>query len=160
MGLLLLLFIAWYDFPGKPFELNGVPFFLVLVTQAYFMLYFTFTTIVLRKCWGISKNWSSNKIIMFIINSIPVIILSVFTAFMETWTISHVPVYHHKDKFMMYTFGSVFYGIYFFVSFPMFYRIDESLKNKWNLKKTIIDSMAACMIVTILLDTARLLITN
>lgn len=28
----------------------------------------------------------------------------------------------------MYTVGSLFYAIYFFVSFPMFYRIDEDTK--------------------------------
>ncbi len=30
----------------------------------------------------------------------------------------------------MYTVGSLFYAIYFFVSFPMFYRMDEYNKGK------------------------------
>lgn len=28
----------------------------------------------------------------------------------------------------MYSVGSLFYAIYFFVSFPMFYRMDEALR--------------------------------
>lgn len=28
----------------------------------------------------------------------------------------------------MYTVGSLFYAIYFFVSFPMFFRMDEDLR--------------------------------
>ncbi len=35
------------------------------------------------------------------------------------------PYYTFIDRGRMYTVGSLFYAIYFFVSFPMFYRIDE-----------------------------------
>jgi hypothetical protein len=36
----------------------------------------------------------------------------------------------------MYTLGSLFYAIYFFVSFPMFYRIDEDPRAKrWTLSQ-------------------------
>lgn len=30
-----------------------------------------------------------------------------------------------QDRSRMYSVGSLFYAIYFFVSFPMFYRMDE-----------------------------------
>lgn len=33
----------------------------------------------------------------------------------------------------MYSIGSLFYAIYFFVSFPMFIRIDEDPGKKWSL---------------------------
>ncbi len=45
-----------------------------------------------------------------------------FTAFMETLSISSFPYYAFEDRFMAYTLGSAFYGIYFIVSFPVFYR--------------------------------------
>jgi hypothetical protein len=35
------------------------------------------------------------------------------------------PYYTFVDRNKMYTIGSLFYAIYFFVSFPMFYRMDE-----------------------------------
>jgi hypothetical protein len=43
-------------------------------------------------------------------------------AFMETLTISAYPDYSFEDRDMAYKLGSAFYGIYFVVSFPMFYR--------------------------------------
>ena len=33
-----------------------------------------------------------------------------------------------QDRGRMYSVGSLFYAIYFFVSFPMFYRMDEDPK--------------------------------
>jgi hypothetical protein len=38
---------------------------------------------------------------------------------------SQYPYYTFVDRSKMYTVGSLFYAIYFFVSFPMFYRMDE-----------------------------------
>jgi cycloeucalenol cycloisomerase len=60
----------------------------------------------------------------------------------------------------MYTVGSVFYSIYFCVSFPMFYRLDEEAGDKWDLMRSVIDSLAAAMTVTILLDFWRLLLPS
>ena len=76
----------------------------------------------------------------------------------------------------MYTVGSVFYGIYFYVAFPMFYRcvsspdlslcashshhasysIDEDVSDRWTVARTATDSLAACMLVTIFLDLWRI----
>lgn len=61
-----------------------------------------------------------------------------------------------QDKDRMYTTGSLFYAIYFFVSFPMFYRMDESPKQQWSLQQAVLDSLAATMLVTCLLDFWRL----
>lgn len=66
---------------------------------------------------------------------------------------------------MMYLYGSVFYGIYFYVSFPMFFqyafrlsnnRLDEEKGQNWTLSYTAMHSLAGCMIVTIFLDLWRL----
>lgn len=38
------------------------------------------------------------------------------------------PISSPQDKGRMYTVGSLFYAIYFFVSFPMFFRMDEDPK--------------------------------
>ena len=92
------------------------------------------------------------------------------------------PYYAIEDREHLYTAGSVIYGLYFIVSFPMFYRLDENTdhasteqskscfkdhsssplrhackcRGTWSLEKTLIDSLAACMIVTILLEMWRL----
>eukprot|EP01095_Lingulamoeba_sp_RSL-Kostka_P004832 TRINITY_DN16058_c0_g1_i2.p1 TRINITY_DN16058_c0_g1~~TRINITY_DN16058_c0_g1_i2.p1 ORF type:complete len:280 (+),score=38.39 TRINITY_DN16058_c0_g1_i2:33-842(+) len=142
-----------YSFPVT-IMLNEVPFFLYLITHGYFCFYFTFSTIVLRKFWSTLR--IQNMILNFALSAIFIFFLSVFTAFMETFTISNVPYYSHDDKFMMYTIGSVFYAIYFIIGFPMFYRVDEDPKNNFTLFQSAIESFASCMIVFTLLDLWRL----
>ena len=62
---------------------------------------------------------------------------------------------------MMYTVGSVFYGIYFWASFPMFFRMDEDpSEERWTLVQSAHDSFAAGMIVTVILDLWRLIATS
>lgn len=57
----------------------------------------------------------------------------------------------------MYSIGSLFYAIYFFVSFPMFMRINEKPNDKkWKLSQVVFDSLASGMLVTILLDLWRI----
>ncbi|KIZ05892.1 Cycloeucalenol cycloisomerase [Monoraphidium neglectum] len=57
----------------------------------------------------------------------------------------------------MYSIGSLFYAIYFFVSFPMFMRIDEDpAQKRWTLSQVAFDALAAGMLVTIILDTWRI----
>jgi cycloeucalenol cycloisomerase len=58
----------------------------------------------------------------------------------------------------MYTVGSLFYAIYFFVSFPLFFIMDEQSRPKWTASRAALDSLAAGMLVTILLDFWRLAI--
>ena len=56
----------------------------------------------------------------------------------------------------MYRVGALFYAIYFFVSFPVFFRMDEDPSVKWSLGEAIFSSLASGMLVTILLDVWRL----
>lgn len=85
-----------------------------------------------------------------------VLVLSYFTAFTETLTISNYPDYSFEDRFMAYTVGSAFYGIYFLVSFPAFFRLDEFDAGRLSLYQTAMDSMGAGMLILILLDAVRL----
>lgn len=77
---------------------------------------------------------------------ITVFILSVSWSFIETFTIQMVPYYSFVDRQKMYLIGTFFYAIYFFVSFPMFLRLDEE-KEKWSVSRTVIDSLASAMLV-------------
>src|SRR3989338_9017931 len=152
---------ASYSFPVA-IHLNGVPFFLYLITHAYFCFYHSLTNMTIRACRQTACYRGSGPVARLLINVAVVFALAVFTAFMETWTIQSVPYCSHHDKWSMYTVGSVFYGIYFFASFPMFFRLDEPTEHQqptnWSISQTIIDSLAACMIVTIFLDLWRLVV--
>lgn len=151
---------AGYSFPVVV-QLNQVPFFLYLVTHAYFCFYHTLTNLLLRRFWSSHfYQGLQSCLLRCIVSSVVVFLMGYITAFMEAFTISSVPYYHYPDPYRMYVFGSVFYGIYFYVSFPMFLRLDESPepKKRWTLSATFIDSLAACMAVTCLLDFWRLFI--
>ncbi|KAK1266329.1 Cycloeucalenol cycloisomerase [Acorus gramineus] len=85
-----------------------------------------------------------------------ILALSYFIAWLETIAIANFPYYSFVDRDSMYKVGSLFYAIYFFVSFPMFLRIDEKPGNPWDLPRVAIDALGAAMLVTIILDLWRL----
>lgn len=67
------------------------------------------------------------------------------------------PYYTHKNKAAMLSVGSLFYAIYFFVSFPAFFLMDENpAARRMPLWRAGWDALAAGMLVTILLDLWRL----
>ena len=110
---------ARYTFPSH--RLNDVPIALFFATHFYFVTYHTFSNILLR---AIETRYerSFRRTLLFWST---VFAFSYFTSFMETLTISSFPYYSFEDRNMMYTVGSAFYGIYFIVSFPVFYTMDE-----------------------------------
>lgn len=92
-----------------------------------------------------------------------IISASLLMAFLEAFTLENYPHYFMKDRDAFYKYGTVFYALYFVVSFPMFRRLDErftSSENRkgWDLGRTALDAFACCMIVTMLLDFWRLFI--
>eukprot|EP01025_Chloroclados_australasicus_P033803 TRINITY_DN3455_c0_g1_i3.p2 TRINITY_DN3455_c0_g1~~TRINITY_DN3455_c0_g1_i3.p2 ORF type:complete len:265 (-),score=9.61 TRINITY_DN3455_c0_g1_i3:66-860(-) len=136
----------------KAWRLNDVPIVMYLMTHAYFCFYHALSNVLIRRVR--TGTQSMGKLVQFLSTFTLVFTLSYFTAFMETLTISHYPYYTHKDKMMMYTVGSLFYAIYFFVSFPMFYALEEDVldsKNKKSLWQVSVDSLGAGMLVTIFL---------
>jgi len=149
---------ARYTFPTT-WHLNQVPIYLYLISHAYFCSYHTFSTVVLRRfrtSGFCTKLAAHSKLLLLCLNVITVFVLGFVIAFMEAFSISSVPYYSYPDVFWMYTVGSMFYGIYFYVSFPMFYRLDEEKDDEWTVSRTTFDSLACCMIVTLLLDFWRL----
>lgn len=137
-------------------RINNVPWLMFLATQAYFTFYHSLTNVFLRLIY---TTWPKSTNTRFICIALFILVWAVFTAFMETYSIQYFPHYTHKNKFLMYTVGSVFYSIYFVVSFPMFYRLDEHPEEQpWPMSKVIIDSLGSAMAVTIMLDLWRLYI--
>lgn len=105
----------------EAWRLNDVPICMYLATHFYFSSYHVFSNLILRRVYtGYEAGPARQALFCGIIGA-----LSYFTAFMETLTISHFPYYDFEDHAMAYTFGSAFYGIYFIVSFPAYFAIDE-----------------------------------
>ncbi|RYH16118.1 hypothetical protein EON65_30605 [archaeon] len=148
---------ASYTFPSH--RLNDVPIAMYFSTHFYFVTYHTFSNVILRK---IETTFVPNmmRLVLFVG---AVLVFSYFTAFMETLTISSFPYYSFEDRYHAYTVGSAFYALYFIVSFPMFYFLDENnnlVKDKpqprYNFYQTVIESFAAGMMILCLLDFGRL----
>lgn len=149
---------ARYTFPAH--RLNDVPLALYFAAHFYFMTYHTFSNIILRRIETRYLPGCARTVFFWV----AVLAFSYFTAFMETLTISSFPYYSFQDRFMAYTLGSAFYGLYFIVSFPVFYRIDEkvgqhvdgALVAPHTMFQTVFESLGTGMLVLILLDACRL----
>ncbi len=112
---------ASYSMPST--RLNNVPIAMFFATHFYFSSYHVFSNVCLRKIkTTFVKN--SKRRVLYVFT---VLVLSYFTAFMETLTISSFPYYSFEDRDMAYKLGSAFYGIYFIVSFPAFLEFDEDV---------------------------------
>lgn len=143
---------ASYTFPS--WKMNNVPHTTFLLTHVCFQFYHVVSNITLRKLrhsitylpesiqWATEAAW--------------ILALSYFIAYLETIAISNFPYYEFVDRASMYKVGSLFYAIYFIVSFPMFLRIDEKPGDPWDLPRVAIDSLGAAMLVTIILDLWRI----
>jgi len=131
---------------------------LYFATHFYFVSYHTISNLILRKIETRYKEGLARSILFWT----AVISFSYFTAFMETLTISSFEHYGFKvDLARVMVIGSAFYGIYFMVSFPVFFRIDEKVNVAigalpHTLFQTVMEVSGAGMIVLLLLDFCRL----
>ncbi|XP_021905467.1 cycloeucalenol cycloisomerase [Carica papaya] len=109
---------ASYTFPS--WKMNNVPHTTFLLTHVCFLFYHVTSNITLRRLrhsladlpdkvrWSFEAAW--------------ILALSYFIAYLETLAIANFPYYEFVDRASMYKVGSLFYAIYFIVSFPMFLR--------------------------------------
>ncbi|KAK9803843.1 hypothetical protein WJX73_007201 [Symbiochloris irregularis] len=146
---------ASYTFPS--WRLNDVPIPLYLMTHAYFCFYHAVANVAIRTVRSAAQRihpWAPA-----LAEGITVFALGYIMALGETVTIAHFPYYTFQDRSKMLTVGSLFYAIYFFVSFPIFFRMDEEKKTtapRSGLLHCAGQSLAATMVVTLLLDFWRI----
>ena len=137
---------ANYSFPAH--RLNDVPIALFFATHFYFMTYHTLSNKILRYIETTYVEGPKRTLLFWS----TICAFAYFTAYGETLSISAFPCYIFQDRNMAYVVGSAFYGIYFVVSYPIFY----SLPVDASLYQTIIEAMGASMLVLTLLDICRL----
>ncbi|KAG5404951.1 hypothetical protein IGI04_011070 [Brassica rapa subsp. trilocularis] len=131
-----------------------VPHTTFFMTHACFLFYHVASNITLRRLrhsisglpdslrWSFEAAW--------------ILALSYFIAYLETVAIANFPYYEFVDRSAMYKVGCLFYAIYFIVSFPMFFRMEEKPSDEWDLSRVAVDALGAAMLVTIILDLWRL----
>ncbi|GFZ17418.1 cyclopropyl isomerase [Actinidia rufa] len=143
---------ASYTFPS--WKMNNVPHTTFLLTHVCFLFYHVTSNITLRRLRHFVADYPEK--IQWVIKAAWILALSYFIAYLETIAISNFPYYEFVDRASMYKVGSLFYAIYFLVSFPMFVRIDEKPGDPWDLPRVAVDALGAAMLVTIILDLWRI----
>jgi cycloeucalenol cycloisomerase len=132
----------------KSFDFNGVPIPMYFATHFYFCFYHVIANCIIRR---ISTGFiPSIQKKMFLI--LAVVCMSYTTAFMETVTIAGYKCYTFDNFHHVATVGSLFYAIYFMVSFPMFYYFSNKTST---LLECIVESLGTSMLVLCLLDFVR-----
>ncbi|TKY73627.1 Cycloeucalenol cycloisomerase [Spatholobus suberectus] len=141
---LLNFSIWWWQVPHTTF----------LLTHVCFLFYHVSLNMTLRRLRHFIADLPEK--IQWAAEAAWILALAYFIAYLETLAISNFPYYQFVDRDSMYKVGSLFYAIYFIVSFPMFLRIDEKPGDKWDLPRVAVDALGAAMLVTIILDLWRI----
>jgi cycloeucalenol cycloisomerase len=118
---------ATYTFSAH--RINFVPIAMFLCTHAYFCTYHTLTTLVLRRWYSSATYYLLGEKLKLVISAGLIFALALFTALTEAVTIQNFPYYHIEDREWFYSVGSIVYSIYFIVSFPAYYLLDENVIN-------------------------------
>jgi cycloeucalenol cycloisomerase len=126
-----------------------VPLIMYTSAHFYFVTYHTAAVIVMRRVrtsplFGRSWLWP-----------LTVLATAYFFAWAETFFMTDPSIadqFYYRDLPRMLRWGSLCYACYFFVSFPMVYRLDEEPGDCWSLRRTAVEALAAGMLVLLLLD--------
>lgn len=145
------------------YKLNEVPLVTFTCTFFYFTFYFNFVNLILRRIayWTDDFPQFGRSLIWWIV----IITLSYGTALFEAVSIEHFPLYTYTDRDTFVFVGSIVYGLYFVVGFPMFFSIDEQKLEveedevqcgTHTLGEAMVNALAATALVTLFLDLWRL----
>jgi len=147
---------AKYTMPA--WRLNDVPIAMFAATHFYFSSYHVFANLPMRHARTAFAPGPRRDALEVGL----VLAMSYSVAFMETLTISHFPYYDFEDRDMAYTVGSAFYALYFVVSFPVYFRLDEAghAAGRSPLLEAAASSLASGMLVLLLLDLTRLAVVG
>ncbi|XP_013691061.1 cycloeucalenol cycloisomerase-like [Brassica napus] len=143
---------ASYTFPA--WKMNNVPHSTFFMAHVCFLFYHVASNITLRRLRHSISDLPDS--LRWCFEAAWILVFSYFIAYLETVSIVNFPYYEFVDRNAMYRVGCLFYALYFIVSFPMFFRMDEKSSDKWNLSRVAIDALGASMLVTIILDLWRL----
>lgn len=129
-----------------------VPLGMYLNSVAFFIVYHNSAIIFMRRIRALTAGWGS--LARRLSWSLIVLFTAVFWAWAETWmyitdNAAGNVWYENLDKMLIY--GSLYYSLYFIVSFPMFYRLDED-SERWTLGRVLIEASAVGMLSMLLID--------
>jgi cycloeucalenol cycloisomerase len=122
---------------------------------AFFVVYHTIAVVVLRRVRTMTLN--AAPFVRGLLWIVTVAAAAYFFAWAETYfyvassQMSRANVWY-VDIPRMLAIGSLCYALYFIVSFPNVYRLDEDTAQPWTVSRAAIEASAVSMIVLLLLD--------
>lgn len=131
-----------------------VPLGMYLNTIAFFLVYHNSAVIFMRRLRTMAIDWPvSTRTLLWCMT---VAFTAVFWAWAETAAYITDDAagnvwYENLDNMLLY--GSLYYSLYFIVSFPVFFRLDES-SERWSLSRVLIEASAVGMLTMLLIDFA------
>jgi cycloeucalenol cycloisomerase len=128
-----------------------VPLIMYWSAHFYFVTYHTGAVIVMRRVRSSALGrlpgaWP-----------LTVLVAAYAFAYAETFAMAGGAIaeqFGYRDLERMLRWGSLYYALYFVVSFPMIYRLDEAPGEDWPLSRVAFEALAAGMLVLFLLDLA------
>ena len=147
-----------YTFPHLKWNLDAellgsgsqkCPVMMYIITLYFFMTYHSCSVVLMRR---IRTSDLPIRIILWpiMVAACAYLFAAAETIFMASPLIEDVFYYH--DRMRMIKYGSVAYGLFFIVSFPMVSRLDENPEDNWTIGRTLIEAFATIAMVLYLLD--------
>lgn len=141
-----------------------IPLFMYPLTQAYFVTYHVVMLVLLRRVRGLlglplhgppDMSRSVPVALRRVTLALATVALAYSVAWAETFfmaTDAIAAYFGYADKARMLAYGSLFYACYFVVSLPLLARLDEDPRARTPLGQAVLSSLAAGMLVFLLLD--------
>jgi cycloeucalenol cycloisomerase len=140
-------------------EYKKVPPGMYINAIAFFIVYHTIAIILMRRIRTMTLSFS--KSVRRLCWTLTIAATSYFFAWAETFFMyneASKEYFWYVDIPRQLKYGSIFYALYFIVSFPMVYRMDENIEENWSVSRTCIEALATGMMVFCLLDFWTLII--
>ncbi len=144
---------------GALAEHKRIPPGMYLNAIAFFVVYHSLAVVLMRRIRNLGTHLApAARTALWVVT---VAATAGFFAWAETWfyvgeTARQWVWYVDLEK--MLTWGSVYYALYFLVSFPNVFRMDEDAGGeRWSLSRTVIEASAVSMISLFLIDLFTLL---
>lgn len=130
-----------------------IPLGMYFNTMAFFIVYHSLAVVLMRRVRALTANW--RKIARQAGWVVIVILTSIFFAWAETFfyiTPDVADSVYYVDKEKMLAVGTSLYVLYFLVSFPNFYRLDETVESRWSIKDCIVQASFVSIWILLLID--------
>lgn len=158
-----------YDFPRVSWYLDSalcgpdqatalaqhqrIPLGMYFNTMAFFLVYHTVAVVLMRRVRALTGGWGSA--VKGAGWGVIVIAAAIFFAWAETFfymTPEIASFVYYVDKEKMLAVGTSLYMLYFFVSFPNFFGLDETCDTRWSLRNCVVQASFVSMWILLLID--------